>query len=217
MPVSKEFLAELNEGRIYHVYSKSVGGVLLFEDPIDKFHYLKTYFLFMNNFVDTWGYNLLDNHVHFIVKIKEQDQIIKHLSGIPEEFLTITQKKFLKGKCGLHTLLKQQFQRVSVSHTCYFNRVYNREGHLFNRPFNRRLVKDDNYLINLFVYIHANEVHHKIASTFEDCEWSSYNEIIGSDDTMICRKDVLDLFGGIDRFILTHAELALRYSYFDFG
>jgi len=216
MPVSKKFLAYFEERSIYHIYAKSVGNNLLFYDDADKFQYLKKYFIFLGKFVDTYAYNLLDNHVHFITKIKEKQIIIDYLKTLPEISLTDTQFRFLEGKCSINTLIKQQFQRLSVSHTIYINSTYNRKGNLFCRPFKRRLITGEDYLLRAFVYVHANQIHHKLSNTFQDCKWSSYNEILSTHPTDLARDEVIMLFGGKEKYISVHDELALKYLGYDF-
>ncbi|MCP9750577.1 hypothetical protein [Ferruginibacter sp. HRS2-29] len=216
MPISKEFTAIFEENSIFHIYAKSVGNNLLFYEDADKYQYLNKYFIFLQDYVDTYAYNLLDNHVHFIARIKEQHFIIDYLKTVPKEFLTLTQAKFLEGKCSVNTLIKQQFQRLSVSHTQYINSSYNRKGNLFTRPFKRKLIATEDYLKTVFVYVHANQMHHKLATSFEECKWSSYNEIIETYPTRIARDEVLIIFNGLENFILLHEELAQKYLQHDF-
>jgi len=216
MPVPKELIAHFEEKNFYHTFCKSVGNVDLFKDSVDKYHFLQWYFLFLGPFVDTYFFNLLDNHVHFAIKIKSEEKIVETLSQYHPELLIPTHQKFLKRKCSLHTLIAKQFQRLFIKYTIYYNKNYLRKGHLFVRPFKRKHVVDSRHFARLMVYIHANEVHHKISKTFENSKWSSYNEILGYKPTKIMRTQILALCGGRQKFILLNKQMALRYSDLDF-
>ena len=85
------------------------------------------------------------------------------------------------------------------------------KGHLFNRPFKRIEVKDNAHLTQLFIYIHANIIKHGLSKDFIYYKWSSYLAILSSQPTHIKREEVLDWFGGKEKFILAHREMAKFY------
>ena len=85
------------------------------------------------------------------------------------------------------------------------------KGHLFNRPFKRLEVKDNAHLTQLFVYIHANSMKHGITKDFINYKWSSYQAILSNHPTNIKREEVLNWFGGKDRFITAQHEMAEFY------
>ena len=65
----------------------------------------------------------------------------------------------------LHLLLKTReakllraVQWLGVSYAGFYNRKYNRSGHLFQGRFKSFLVEDDGYLAGLCYYIHGNPV-----------------------------------------------------------
>jgi hypothetical protein len=74
----------------------------------------------------------------------------------------------------------------------YFNRRYNRVGHLFQGRFKAKLIKRDEYLLHLSRYIHLNPL--KIIDQepkLEDYPWSSYPEYLNVTYGEICEKEII--------------------------
>lgn len=99
-----------------------------------------------------------------------------------------------------HILLKQDtnkpissfIHRLTVSYSMYFNRRYDRVGHLFQGSFKATLVTKDEYLLHLSRYIHLNP--QKIINSTSGLgyyPWSSYSEYLNSDKEGICEKDII--------------------------
>lgn len=99
-----------------------------------------------------------------------------------------------------HLLLRQNtnksisyfIHRLTVSYSMYFNKRYNRVGHLFQGSFKAKIIREDEYLLHLSRYIHLNPLQ-IISSVFEleDYPWSSYPEYIGETEEEICEKEIL--------------------------
>lgn len=86
---------------------------------------------------------------------------------------------------------------INVSYVSYFNRVYQRCGHLFQDRFKSELVKDDRYLLEVSRYIHNNPVKAKIVERPDQFEWSSYNIYLGKIEDylgLIDTKMILNYF-----------------------
>ncbi|MGD9301361.1 MAG: transposase [Desulfobacterales bacterium] len=75
--------------------------------------------------------------------------------------------------------LSQAIQWVNVSYAGYFNRKYERHGHLFQGRFKSILVDADEYLKQLSRYIHLNPVRAGLVEHPAEYEWSSYATVIG--------------------------------------
>jgi REP element-mobilizing transposase RayT len=63
---------------------------------------------------------------------------------------------------------------LNSGYTGYFNRKYNRSGHLFQGRYKAIIVDKENYLLELSRYIHLNPIRAGIAEKPEDYAWSSY-------------------------------------------
>jgi len=105
-----------------------------------------------------------------------------------------------------HILLKVQnedlsliFKRIGSRFVYWYNRKYERSGHLFQDRFKSETIENDNYLLAALRYIHQNPVRANICKEVGEYKWSSYNDYIrGSKD--IDTSLVLGMMS-IDQFI----------------
>jgi hypothetical protein len=100
-----------------------------------------------------------------------------------------------------HLLLRQDtnksissfMHRLTVSHAMYFNKRYDRVGHLFQGRFQVKPIIKDEYLLHLSRYIHLNPL--KLIgsnSNLEKYPWSSYAEYLDTDcKEGICKKEII--------------------------
>jgi len=98
----------------------------------------------------------------------------------------------------LHLLLKEQedgisriMSRINTAYAYYFNKKYNRVGHVFQNRFKSEPVENDRYLISLIRYIHNNPVKAKIANQPHQYKWSSY---LKEQKCIIDKEEILNLF-----------------------
>lgn len=68
-------------------------------------------------------------------------------------------------------------QSLTIRYAIYFNKKYERVGHLFSNRYNSKPVETDSYFIRLQRYIHQNPEKAFIEKT-ERYKWSSYNAYI---------------------------------------
>lgn len=69
-------------------------------------------------------------------------------------------------------------KRISSSYVYWFNRNYERIGHLFQERFKSEAVENDKYFLTVMRYIHQNPVKAGLTDTIKDYRWSSYHEYI---------------------------------------
>ena len=124
----------------YHIYNHANGNENLFRNDENYSFFLQKWAKYIEPIADTYAYCLMPNHFHVLVKIKTEEELLwgKNLSG----------------------LLSKQFSNLFNSYAKAYNKMYERKGSLFNRPFKSKLVSDDNYLTTLIYYIHHNPIHH---------------------------------------------------------
>ena len=90
--------------------------------------------------------------------------------------------------------------------------MFDRKRNLFHRPFKRIEIKEVSHLFKLIIYVHTNEVKHGLTKNFEtDRGNHSYLSILSVKPTALLRQEVLNLFGGADRFITTHRGMVKYY------
>lgn len=79
----------------------------------------------------------------------------------------------------LNNEISKIMHRLSVSYSIYFNKKYERVGHVFQDRYQSKPVENTEYLLNLMRYIHQNPQKANIAKT-EEYKWSSYKEYLYS-------------------------------------
>lgn len=88
-------------------------------------------------------------------------------------------------------------QSLTVSYSSYWNKKYERVGHLFQNRFLSKNVETAEYLKNLCRYIHQNPNKSKIAK-MEEYPWSSYQEYVKK-AKIIDKKQILLLFNNCEQ------------------
>lgn len=100
--------------------------------------------------------------------------------------------------------LSQIMHKICTIYAIYFNKKYERTGHLFQDRFKSKCVNTEIYLLNLQRYIHKNPQKDGICK-MENYRWSSYKEYIGI-ARIVNTKFILDIFSedrkkAVERFI----------------
>jgi putative transposase len=172
----------LENGKYYHIYNRGINSDLLFKDNSNYEHFLKLYDLHIEPMAETYAWCLMKNHFHFVIRIKGLEEI----------------------KTKNKTQPSQSFSNLFNAYTKAFNKKYNRHGALFERPFKRKYVENENYFQNLIAYIHNNPLHHTICEHPSQYPWSSYRTCLSNKPTKLKRKEVMELFGDIENFKYVH-------------
>lgn len=104
----------------------------------------------------------------------------------------------------VHLLIKEErdpisrtMKRICISYSYYFNKKYERVGHLFQDRFRSERIEFEDYLLACIRYIHNNPVKALIVEEPSDYEWSSYNAYIGklnNEDEIISTEFILNIF-----------------------
>ena len=87
-------------------------------------------------------------------------------------------------------------QGINVRYAHYFNKRYDRIGHLFQDRFKSEVIEDERYLLATVRYIHNNPVKAGMVITPADYVWSSYDSYVDprADLRIINRKVILSIF-----------------------
>ena len=80
-------------------------------------------------------------------------------------------------------------QSLNVSYSSYFNKKYERTGHLFENRFKSKAIESEEYLKNVVRYIHKNPEN----AGLKKYEWTSYNEYLYK-EKLINKEIVLKAF-----------------------
>lgn len=85
-------------------------------------------------------------------------------------------------------------QSIQISYSNYFNKKYERVGHLFQERYKSNPVETQEYVLNLIRYIHQNPEKAGIEAT-DKYKWSSYRFYL-EDNDIIDTEDILILLDG---------------------
>ena len=80
---------------------------------------------------------------------------------------------------------------LTVSYSYYFNKKYERVGHLFENRFKSSCIEDEVYLKNVLRYIHKNPEN---AGIRENYPWNSYYEYILDKKFLADREFIMNIF-----------------------
>jgi REP element-mobilizing transposase RayT len=136
----------------------------------------------------------MKNHFHFLVRIKEYDEIVES----ELTYSTVEKPKKIDPS--------RQFSHFFNAYTLAINKRFNRSGSLLEKPFERKLIKDENYFKNLIVDIHNSPKNKGIVNDVESYRWSSYARLISNSPTKLQREKVLNYFDGVENFIFCHQQ-----------
>ncbi|MFT9496033.1 REP-associated tyrosine transposase [Anaerosolibacter sp.] len=118
----------------------------------------------------------------------------------------------------VHLLVKENteaiskfMKRVNVSYAYYFNRKYNRIGHVFQDRFKSEPIEGEAQLLAAIRYIHNNPVKAKLVNDCADYNWSSYKSYVlgNSQHAFLDHRLVLSIFSqNIDKGIQLFKEFS---------
>ncbi len=179
-----QIIEPLKHGKFYHIYNRGINGDKLFYEDDNYNYFLKLYNTHIDVIADTYGYCLMKNHYHFLIRIKEENEVLTSQIKAPHQY----------------------FSNLFNAYTKAINKKYNRNSSLFQRTFKRKLIDNDSYFKKLVLYINTNPIHHQICKEPQDYIWSSYITHISNIPTNIKRDEVIDWFDNIDNFKSVHKQ-----------
>ena len=181
--------APLHWGQTYHIYSRGNDRGNLFFEERNYPYFLRLYGQHMHPIAETHAYCLLPNHLHLLVRIRDQEEVAAHHGQKTAD---------RKPSQALSNLLNAYAR--SINHT------YGRTGSLFQRPFGRKPVTSDGYLSWLVIYIHRNPQKHRLVADFREWPYSSYHSLLAAQPTRLQREEVLAWFDGAAGFVAAHEQ-----------
>ncbi|MCP4124703.1 MAG: hypothetical protein GY751_23415 [Bacteroidetes bacterium] len=174
--------------RFYHIYNRAVGRDLLFTSDDEFELFIRNWNSYISPIAETYTYSLIPNHFHFMIRLREESTVCKALN------INSYQYKYVSRK----------FASFFASYARIFNFKHKRMGKLFMLPYRRREIESNDCLTRMIYYIHRNPLHHGLSESPSGWPYSSYSWIIDNKPTWIHRHEVLEWFGGKDKFIEQH-------------
>lgn len=137
----------LIEGGCYHVITRGNQKQRVFLENQDYDIYLKRLKKYKKKYgFLLYGFCLMPNHIHLIGEPKIPINLIKFM------------------------------QTLSRSYTEYFNKKYNKVGHLWQNRYISKVIIKDTYLLNCIQYIEFNPLRASLVKSAEEYLWSSFKE-----------------------------------------
>jgi len=90
--------------------------------------------------------------------------------------------------------LSKIMQLINQTYTQYFNKKYDKVGHVFQGRYKSFLCDRDEYLLSLVRYIHLNPVRAKLVKDPHEYKWSSHNDYIAGAKGLVDADRVLSIF-----------------------
>ncbi len=190
-----------NDG-IYHVYNRTVDRKPMFTSSENYAYFIRQFDKYLSNYIKIYAYNLLGNHFHFMIKVNDLTDFTT--------FQKLSNLELHNEQKTTHDIVSHQFKKFFQSYAMAFNKEQNRIGTLFQTPFKRVRVENENYLRELACYINTNAQKHSLVKDFRDWKWSSYHNTISNKDTKLLKEELIGYFGDIDNFEYCHFESASK-------
>lgn len=131
----------------YHIYTRGNQKQKVFLDRDDFEFYLSQLKRYKRKFSFLlYGYCLMPNHIHII------------------------------GEATMPENLPKFMQCIQRSYTAYYNKKYDKVGHLWQGRFKTKIIVKDKYLIDCISYIELNPVRANFVNNPKEYEFSSYLE-----------------------------------------
>ena len=202
---------QLVNGEIYHIVLRGVGDSLIFKNVDD--YYRGIFSLY--EFNTTTPVNIRESR-----KIRSKEKQLNRGQSSDTRDLLVEILAFYFMPNHVHLLVRQikkkgitQFMRkFGTGYATYFNKKYNRKGHLFQNRFQAIHIKNNEQLKTVFVYIHTNGASliepkwkengianpKKAIKFLENYKWSSYPDYIGEKNfPSVTKRDfLLRVMGG---------------------
>ncbi len=187
--MSKEI--PLISGEYYHIYNRGNNGANLFIEERNYEYFFKLYTRYIYPIANTYAYCLMKNHFHLLVRMKP----IKEMTS----FENLSSLKVTPD-------YSKSFSNLFNAYTKAINKMYQRTGSLFQKPFKRILIDSNDYLVHLVNYIHRNPQKHGFTNDFRNYPYSSYQTIYQQKNSRIEGQQVMDWFSNPKSFAEYHEQ-----------
>jgi len=174
-------MEKIEQGHYYHIFNKGNNGQAVFFEDDNYGYFLSLLKKYLPDISEVYCYCLLPNHFHLLIKIK--DDAVNP---------------------------SQQFSNLFNAYTKAINKRYSRTGSLFQKPFKRIRVTNENYLKELVLYIHLNPEKHQIAKDFQNYNYSSYQAIVSKSKTNVSKDEVINWFEDLSNFKTVHKQKKIK-------
>lgn len=160
-------------GHFYHLYNRSNNKELLFKNEENYRYFLRKFKVRFEEYLSVYAYCLMPTHFHFLIRVETKE---------------------------VNELRKQIGIQLSA-YTKAINKVFDRNGSLFQSHTKAKLINNRGYLLTLISYIHQNPVRSGIIETIIDWPYSSYQDLAGFRNGTLVDHSFIDTnFSSVEDF-----------------
>jgi REP element-mobilizing transposase RayT len=98
--------------------------------------------------------------------------------------------------------VSERFRRFMLGYAKAINKQQERTGSLFQKIFKRKRLLSAQDVKQAICYVHHNPIHHNYTITYDQYQWSSYNQYLSKNADYT--KYVDDMFGNLDLMMAAH-------------
>ena len=163
MPTSKR---QVYDGAIYHIVQKGNNSQQLFKETKDYYKFISLTKKYKDKYsFELYNYCLMNNHVHFLMKVFKKEELAKLMQGI--------------------------FQ----AYRFYFKQKYQYTGYLYQGRYKSKIIEKNKYLLECARYIETNPLRAKLVKALKDYKWSSYAfYAYGQQNTLLTQNPLYGTF-----------------------
>lgn len=199
------YLKPLEEERVYHLYNQGNNHEKIFINDENKRYFKEKFEYYMCPFVTIICMCLMDNHFHYLIRIKTWEEMKESIGQFRGLAKFITRMGLMQNRTIASMVVSEMLRRFFMAYAKAFNNMYNRSGSLFRKNFRRKEITSMQYLRNIILYIHSNPSKHGYRQDFRDYPWSTYNEWF--EQNAVREEfgfDIYTIFGEKNNYIMLH-------------
>ncbi len=205
------YFAEWIPGGSYHVYNRAVHNNRLFTANNHHFEFTERLATRITPFAQIFAYALVLNHFHLVLRLLEAWELQQYL--LSKKKLFKPERGYLDGRVTYNQLIGFYFGNCFKSYAQSFNRKTGRSGTLLDQTVRRIHIRDNLISRTLIMYVHTNEMHHRVANTFREQQIrSSYSAYATPGFApWLSIVPVLERFGGLAAMERRHDGYAKKF------
>jgi putative transposase len=163
---------ELTTGDVYHIYNQGNRKQTVFYNRDNYLRFLSLTKKYIFPYCDIMAWCLMPNHFHFLIQTNERSIEPKKVGNI------------------ISTELSNGFRMLQSVYAQVVNTERNEYGSLFKQKAQAKLINLNEYLIQVFHYIHQNPVKAGFIAAIAEWEFSSFRDFAGLRNGALCNIEL---------------------------
>ncbi len=167
----------------YHIYNQGNNKEKIFFTHAHYIYFLRLVRNKIKPISEIVSYCLMPNHFHFLIYTTETSAKIKKVGALNISFLM------------------EAYRQILSSYTQGINKELGKTGSLFRQKTKSKLIEDktEDYLFNVFNYIHQNPLRANLVESMEEWQYSSFKDYADLRHGSLCNKSLAFEFIGLNK------------------